>query len=251
VCVCLAAIGSLRYAHVECPSRQELHETALTTVGQSRAALKHFQKAAKKVKIGVTAMGSFRKAMRHVSPKRSPTNGHAAAGSQLALASSTGAPGSSVGVTAMGSFRHHPGHNEHDDDDDDAHFHDLNYGEDAQLATVGGLWAEVVGAWLASDASAKERFRAYRRKYLEDRGDGGDARQPIGSRVAGLEVELRQMQKRRGQGGGGLFGCCCGGGQRSRRPKLEPGLSKAEAAGSGAAAYELQEEPRRAKVMEP
>ena len=69
--------------------------------------------------------------------------------------------------------------------------------------------------------------------------------------LAIIANKLRQMQKRRGQGGGGLLGCCCGRGRRSRRPKSEPGLSKAEAGGSGAAAYELQEEPRKAKVMEP
>ena len=98
-----------------------------------------------------------------------------------------------------------PVHHEHADDELDT----------SELANVGGMWAEVVGAWLATDTSARDRLQSFQKKYAGTRG-GSDSRmwQPMASRVAGLEVELRKMQRRR-QG----FGCCCG---RRRDPEPKP-----------------------------
>lgn len=169
VCCVGSAIGSLRYAHVDCPSREELEQAALRTVGQSRDALKKFKQSGSKIRI-VNSL---------LSNERSSSRSSRASTAQAATARA--AP------------------------DEIAEDDDLDL-EASEVASTGGKWAEVVGAWLATDTSARARLHSFQKKYADERG-GSDASmwQPMASRVAGLEVELRKMQKR--QGG---LGCCCG-----------------------------------------
>eukprot|EP01043_Picozoa_sp_COSAG02_P103246 COSAG02_NODE_39263_length_419_cov_0.803125_1_plen_94_part_10 len=87
----------MRYAHVASPSREELEEDALKTVGQSRTALKKFKKSGRKVKLVNllnAGLGSKRVA---------PTSAHPSGASSAAVAAS---------ATMATS-------NDDDDDDDD------------------------------------------------------------------------------------------------------------------------------------
>jgi len=129
-----------------------------------------------------------------------------------------------------------------DDDDDDDHARE-------ELAGVGGVWNEVVGAWLASDETAQRRFDGFRKRYVEERGLDARMWQPITSRVAGLELQLKKLQKR-----GGTMGCCCG---RHRDPDRRSRPAQRNSADDQtrevrfSVETDLSQLARNAKVLEP
>ena len=132
-------IGTLRYAHVPCPSNDQLRETALRAVGQSRAALKHLQKAARKVQIGVKAMGSFRSTVQQHSP----------------------AKGQPSPVLAAQDGQHDDEDDIDTDDDDDASGTGLGGripGGSTELAGIGGAWVSL--------ATTRHRFCVFRKRFL-------------------------------------------------------------------------------------
>jgi hypothetical protein len=204
----------LRYAHVECPSREELEESALKTVGQSRTALKKFKKTGRKVKL-INLLNAG------LAPKRAAaTSGQPSGG------------GSAPSPMAASN-----------DDEDDDNMHA------SEVAGVGGMWDEVVGAWLASDESAQRRFDSFRKQYVEERGLDARMWQPVASRVAGLEAQVRKMQKR-----GGVMECCCGRRRDPDRRSIPARFSASDDQTSivrFSAETDFSQLPRDAKVLEP
>ena len=102
-------------------------------------------------------------------------------------------------------------------------------------------WAELVGAWIASDKSLGESFAAFRERYLGEKGAEPSLWEPLPARVAGLEAGLERLQKRRGAEEEEMpVGCFCGGRRRRVAPER-----RAPRANSTAG------QPKPRKVLEP
>jgi hypothetical protein len=156
-------VGTLRYAHVECPPASGLLEDALRTTGmQHQASSSHrgggaaiFRRASRRA-MAVARMGRLGGEPQRVAA----VTGH------TSLDSDDGG----------GDSGDEPGDNRYDD------------------AHVGGAWAEVVGRFFAENKAVADQFEAFRSRYVATMGPSS-IWQPYGCRLAAIEQQLRQLQQ--------------------------------------------------------
>ena len=218
-------IGTLRYNHVPCPPRDDVLDDARKAVGQSRVAMRQLQKAARKVHLGVKTMGAM----------ESWAGGPARHSEAVDTVAS--------GASSLAHSRHMSPHSSFDSQrDGELSWRLRQHADEAAAESVGGAWAELVGAWIASDKSLGEGFAAFRERYLGEKGAEPSLWEPLPARVAGLEAGLERLQKRRGEEEEEErpVGCFCGG----RRRRVAPERSAPRVNSTAG-------QPKPRKVLEP
>ena len=217
-------IGTLRYNHVPCPPRDDVLDDARKAVGQSRVAMRQLQKAARKVHLGVKTMGA----------RESGAGGPARHSEAVDTVAS--------GASSLAHSRHMSPHSSFDSQrDGELSWRLRQHADEAAAESVGGAWAELVGAWIASDKSLGEGFAAFRERYLGEKGAEPSLWEPLPARVAGLEAGLERLQKRRGEEEEERpVGCFCGG----RRRRVAPERSAPRVNSTAG-------QPKPRKVLEP